>query len=246
MSMREHCLGTLEQVGRERGILVRVGHEMAQSGLPSSHVVPVNRRIVVIEDHPAVREGLCLVLEREGYAVIGRAGSAEEGHQVIVDAEPDVALIDVHLPDGSGVDLTRRLLRRDSRLGVLLYTGTDDVDVLEDALASGARGFTLKTSDAETTLAAVRAVAAGGTFIDPQVRRRLQERPPGQERLLTVREREVLGRLAEGRTIEDIAGELVLSTETIRTHVRNGMGKLGTRTRAHAIVVALRRGELSL
>ena len=69
----------------------------------------------------------------------------------------------------------RACLRRDSRLGVLLYTGTDDVDVLEDALASGARGFTLKTSDAETTLNAVRAVAAGGTFIDPQVRRRLQE-----------------------------------------------------------------------
>jgi DNA-binding NarL/FixJ family response regulator len=204
-----------------------------------------NRRVVVVEDHPTVREGICLVLEREGFSVIGRAGSVEEGHTAIVDAEPDVALIDVSLPDGSGVDLTRRLLRRDGRLGVLLYTGMEDVDTLEDALASGARGLTLKTSDPDTTLQAVRSVAAGGTFIDPDVRAKLMAQP-SRERLLTVREREVLGRLAEGRSIDDIAAELVLSPETIRTHIRNAMGKLGTRTRAHAIVVALRRGELAL
>jgi DNA-binding NarL/FixJ family response regulator len=204
------------------------------------------RRIVVVEDHPTVREGLCLVLEREGFAVVGRVGTAEEGHTAIVDAEPDVALIDVSLPDGSGVELTRRLLRRDRRLGVLLYTGMEDVDTLEDAISSGARGLTLKTSDPATTLNAVRSVAAGGTFIDPEVRERLAARPTARDRVLTVREREVLGRLAEGHTIEDIAAELVLSTETIRTHVRNAMAKLGTRTRAHAIVVALRRGELAL
>jgi DNA-binding NarL/FixJ family response regulator len=121
----------------------------------------------------------------------------------------------------------------------------EDVDTLEDALSSGARGLTLKTSDPGTTLQAVRSVAAGGTFIDPVVRDKLMAQPP-RERLLTVREREVLGRLAEGRSIDDIAAELVLSTETIRTHIRNAMGKLGTRTRAHAIVVALRRGELAL
>ena len=208
------------------------------------------RSIVVVEDHPTVREGLCLVLEREGFFVAARAGTAEEGHAAIIAADPDVALVDVDLPDGSGVELTRRLLRRDARFGVLLYTGMDDPNVLEDALASGARGFTLKTSDPETMLNAVRAVAAGGTFVDPGVRDRLAAAGLAQagvrERVLTVREREVLSRLAEGLSIEQIAGELVLSTETIRTHVRNAMGKLGTRTRAHAIVVALRRGELAL
>jgi DNA-binding NarL/FixJ family response regulator len=207
------------------------------------------RSIVVVEDHPTVREGLCLVLEREGFAVVGRAGTAEAGHDAIVATHPSVALVDVDLPDGSGVELTRRLLRRDGRFGVLLYTGVGDPQVLEDALASGARGFTLKTSDPETMLNAVRAVAAGGTFVDPGVRHlidagRTGEPPPA--RVLSVREREVLAQLAEGRSIEDIAGDLVLSTETIRTHVRNAMGKLGTRTRAHAIVVALRRGELAL
>jgi DNA-binding NarL/FixJ family response regulator len=204
------------------------------------------RSIVVVEDHPTVREGLCLVLEREGFFVAARVGTAEEGHAAIVKAEPDVALVDVDLPDGSGVELTRRLLRRDKRLGVLLYTGMDDPAVLEDALASGARGFTLKTSDPETMLNAVRAVAAGGTFVDPNVRQRLSLQEAPVDRVLTVREREVLGRLAEGLSVEEIAADLVLSTETIRTHVRNAMGKLGTRTRAHAIVVALRRGELAL
>jgi DNA-binding NarL/FixJ family response regulator len=205
-----------------------------------------HRSVVVVEDHPTVREGLCLVLEREGYAVVDRAGTVSDGHDAIVRAAPDVALIDVSLPDGSGVELARRLLRRDKRLGILLYTGVEDVGVLEDALECGARGFTLKTSDPDTTLRAVRAVAAGGTFIDPQVRERLSSRAEGPGRVLTVREREVLARLAEGLSIDEIAAELVLSTETIRTHVRNAMGKLGTRTRAHAIVVALRRGELAL
>lgn len=204
---------------------------------------------MVVEDHPTVREGICLVLEREGFAVVGRAGTAQAGHDAIVATQPSVALVDVDLPDGSGVELTRRLLRRDGRFGVLLYTGVDDPQVLEDALASGARGFTLKTSDPDTMLNAVRAVAAGGTFIDPGVRHVIdagRTGAPPPERVLSVREREVLARLAEGRSIEEIADELVLSTETIRTHVRNAMGKLGTRTRAHAIVVALRRGELAL
>jgi DNA-binding NarL/FixJ family response regulator len=212
-------------------------------------VSETRRSIVVVEDHPTVREGLCLVLEREGYAVVARAGTAEEGHAAIVETNPSVALVDVDLPDGSGVELTRRLLRRDARFGVLLYTGLADPGVLEDALASGARGFTLKTSDPDTMLNAVRAVAAGGTFVDPGVRDKIAAAAGDglpRERVLTVREREVLSGLAEGQTIEDIAGELVLSTETIRTHVRNAMGKLGTRTRAHAIVVALRRGELAL
>jgi DNA-binding NarL/FixJ family response regulator len=211
--------------------------------------VPETRRsIVVVEDHPTVREGLCLVLEREGYLVVARAGTAEEGHAAIVTSGPDVALLDIDLPDGSGVELTRRLLRRDGRLGVLLYTGMEDPNVLEDALASGARGFTLKTSNPETMLNAVRAVAAGGSFVDPGVRARLavQQQEVPHVRVLTVREREVLERLADGRSVEDIAADLVLSPETIRTHVRNAMGKLGTRTRAHAIVVALRRGELAL
>lgn len=201
----------------------------------------------MVEDHPTVREGLCLVLEREGFAVVGRAGTAEDGHAAIVDSAPDVALVDVDLPDGSGVELTRRLLRRDGRLGVLLYTGMADPAVLEDALACGARGCTLKTSDPEMVLNAARAVAAGGSFVDPGVRAAIAAGDtPAPQRLLTVREREVLGRLADGRSIEEIAAELVLSTETIRTHVRNAMGKLGTKTRAHAIVVALRRGELAL
>jgi len=209
-------------------------------------VEDVRRTVVVVEDHPTVREGLCLVLERDGYAVVGRAGTVEDGHAAIVAGNPDVALIDVQLADGSGLDLVRRLLRRDSRLGVVLYTGTDDLDILEEAVATGARGFALKTSEPETTLRAVRAVAAGGTFVDPEVSRRLDARPGDRRRVLSVREREVLARLAEGQSIEDIAAELVLSTETIRTHVRNAMGKLETRTRAHAIVVALRRGELGL
>ena len=202
--------------------------------------------IVVIEDHPAVREGLVLVLEREGFDVRGGAGTVDEGFGLICEQAPDVALVDLELPDATGTELTLRLQRRGSATSVVLYTGTEDLDLLEEGLASGAKGIALKSSPPDTVLRAVRAVANGGTFVDPEVVARLADRDAPVERLLTVREREVLGRLAEGRSIEEIAEELVLSVETVRTHVRNAMGKLGTRTRAHAIVVALRRGELAL
>jgi DNA-binding NarL/FixJ family response regulator len=98
-------------------------------------------------------------------------------------------------------------------------------------------------------LTAVRAVAAGGSYVDSGVRRLIAAAGDGaraQDRVLSVREREVLARLADGRSVEEIAADLVLSPETIRTHARNAIRKLGTRTRAHAIVVALRRGELAL
>jgi DNA-binding NarL/FixJ family response regulator len=228
------------QSGREH-----VGAALEEPGVQGG--ATVSRSVVVVEDHPTVREGLCLVLEREGFSVVERNGTVAEGHDAVVRARPDVALIDVNLPDGSGVELARRLLRRDKRLGVLLYTGLEDLDVLEDALESGARGFVLKTSEPATTLRAVHAVAVGGTFVDPGVRELLAQRDDaGPERVLTVREREVLGRLAEGLSVEEIAADLVLSTETIRTHVRNAMSKLGAHTRAHAIVVAVRRNEIAL
>ena len=120
----------------------------------------MSRSVVVVEDHPTVREGLCLVLEREGFDVVERNGTMAEGHDAIVRARPDVALIDVHLPDGSGVELARRLLRRDSRLGVLLYTGLEELDVLEDALESGARGFVLRPEVGAISMAGSSVIVA--------------------------------------------------------------------------------------
>ena len=204
-------------------------------------------RLVIVEDHVALRRGLEMLLEREGFDIRGVAGDARRGYDLIRATRPDVALIDVRLPVGDGVGLARRLLNEDPRLGILLYTAVEDQATLEAALDTGARGFALKTRPPEELGRAIRTVAAGGAYVDPGLRFLLSARGTTERiRVLSPREREVLDHLAQGLTGEEIAERLSLSPLTVRTHIRNSMGKLQANTRAHAIVIALRRGELSL
>jgi DNA-binding NarL/FixJ family response regulator len=203
--------------------------------------------IVLVEDHFALREGLQLLLAREGLEIAGTSGDPGEGFKLVEERQPDVALIDIRLPGESGIALTRRLLRRRPELGVLLYTGHADVELLYEGLDSGARGYALKDGPTEELLEAIRAIAAGGTYVDPRLRpallsRGVTKRVPH----LSPREREILDLLAQGLTGEQIAGQLFLSPETVRTHVRNAMEKLEANTRVHAIAIALRQGEISL
>jgi DNA-binding NarL/FixJ family response regulator len=203
--------------------------------------------VVLVEDHFALREGLQLLLAREGLEIAGASGEPAEGFKLVEERQPDVALIDIRLPGESGIALTRRLLRRRPELGVLLYTGHADVELLYEGLDSGARGYALKDGPTEELLEAIRAIAAGGTYVDPRLRpallsRGVTKRVPH----LSPREREILDLLAQGLTGEQIAGQLFLSPETVRTHVRNAMEKLEANTRVHAIAIALRQGEISL
>jgi DNA-binding NarL/FixJ family response regulator len=203
--------------------------------------------VVLVEDHFALREGLQLLLSREGLVVTGTSGDPGEGFKLVDDTQPDVALIDIRLPGESGIALTRRLLRRRPELAVLLYTGHADIELLYEGLDSGARGYALKDGPTEELLEAIRAIAAGGTYVDPRLRpallsRGVTKRVPH----LSPREREILDLLAQGLTGEQIAGQLFLSPETVRTHVRNAMEKLEANTRVHAIAIALRQGEISL
>jgi DNA-binding NarL/FixJ family response regulator len=205
------------------------------------------RTVVIVEDHPAIREGIKVLLERSGFDVVGAAGCAQEGYELIGSVSPDAALVDIGLPGESGVELTRRLLRRDAGLGVVFFTGVEDVVLLRDALDSGARGFVRKTAEPETIAAAVRAVAAGGSYVDDEARAQLLHRDmTAGLRVLSVREREVLDLLAQGLNGEDVAARLFLSPETVRTHIRNAMRKLQAETRVHAIVLALRNEEIAL
>lgn len=201
-------------------------------------------RVALVDDHPTVRRGLELVLRVAGCEIVGSARTAEAGYDLISKRRPAVALVDLQLPDESGGDLTRRLVANDPSLGVLIYTGVDDPAELTDALDSGARGFALKAGPPEELVAAVHAIAAGEPYLDMRLRRKIRE---GEERggpVLSPREAEVLGLLAAGLNGERIAEQLFLSPETVRTHVRNAMEKLDARTRVHAIVLALQRGEI--
>jgi DNA-binding NarL/FixJ family response regulator len=201
--------------------------------------------VVIVEDHLALRKGLELLLRGKEFSVIGTADDAEQGQRLIERTQPDVAIVDIGLPGRSGLDLTRKLIRSAPDLGVLLYTGISDRETLSRALDSGARGFALKAGSPDELLTAVRAVARGGTYVDERLRPLMAARLTSQRiGVLSPREREVLDLLAKGLNGEEVAERLVLSPETVRTHVRNAMEKLEASTRVHAVAIALRRGEI--
>jgi DNA-binding NarL/FixJ family response regulator len=208
--------------------------------------VAVSLRLVLIEDHEALREGLELLLGREGCEVVGTAGTAGEGQELIERLEPDVSLVDIRLGDESGIDLTRRLLEADAERRVVLYTGSSDVELLFSGLDSGARGYALKDGAPSELTGALETVARGGTYVDPRLRPKLLSRDTTQRMpSLSKREREIMDLLAQGLTGEDVAERLVLSSETVKTHIRNAMSKLEAHTRVHAVAIALREGFIS-
>ena len=200
--------------------------------------------MVVVDDHVALRRGMELLLRREGYHVVGTADDAEQAEQLILRRRPDVALVDLALPGENGADLTRRLLEHEPGLRIILYTGSADEDELLDGLRAGAAGFALKSGDPNELKAAIRTVAEGGDYIDPRLTPLLRRAGNGR-RLLSPREREILELLAHGLSGEEAAQQLYLSSETIRTHVRNAMSKLDASTRVHAVALAMQRGEIS-
>jgi DNA-binding NarL/FixJ family response regulator len=201
---------------------------------------------VLVEDHQALREGLELLLDREGCDVVGTAGTADEGRRLVEDLHPDVALVDIRLGEDSGIELTRDLIDADPGRRVVLYTGSSDVELLISGLDSGARGYALKEGTPSELTGALTTVAEGGTYVDPRLRPALLSRDTTQRLpALSKREREVMDLLAQGLTGEQVADRLVLSSETIKTHIRNAMGKLEANTRVHAIAIALREGFIS-
>ncbi len=200
-------------------------------------------RLVVIDDHEALRGGLEAMLGQSGHEVVGSAGNVAAAYDLVEHAEPELALIDVRMPDGSGIDLTRDLLLFYPDLRIVLYTGEADADLAAEALDAGARGYVLKAGAFDELLSAIAQVSAGGAYVDPRLDR---STAPAAGRTLSPREREVIGLMAEGLTAEAIGARLGVSVETVRSHVRNVIRKLQARNRVHAIALALERGEVAL
>jgi DNA-binding NarL/FixJ family response regulator len=202
---------------------------------------------MIVEDHEAVRDALAALLELRGFEVVGSAGNLAAGLDLVEHAEPDVAVVDVGLPDGNGVDLARALLERRPELAILLYTAVADAAVLATGLDSGARGYALKSGSVDELVGAIERVAAGELYVDPRLDRIvLSERATAQVPQLSPREREIMHLMAEGYTGAAIGRRLGVSVETVRTHARNVIRKLRARNRVHAIAIALERGDIAL
>jgi DNA-binding NarL/FixJ family response regulator len=207
-------------------------------------------RTLVADDQEVVRAGFSALLDTQSdVAVVASAADGAEAVRLSNEHSPDVVLMDVRMPVLDGIEATRRICEADGDLPRILILTTFDLDeYVYDALQAGASGFLLKDVPAETLFEAVRVIAAGEALLAPAVTRRLiaefarlrprPQAPPNGLDALTPRETEILGLVAEGLSNREIALRLVLSDETVKTHVSHVLHKLGLRDRAQAVVVA--------
>ena len=209
--------------------------------------------IVVADDHEVVRAGFAAILDTQpDFTVLGTAADGAEAIRTCQEHRPDVVLMDVRMPGMDGIEATRLLRSADSGPRVLVLTTFDLDEYVYDALQAGASGFLLKDVTAERLFDAVRVIAAGEALLAPAITKRLigefaRQRPrpaQGSEALgaLTPRETEVLRLIAGGLSNPEIAKRLVVTEETVKTHVSRVLSKLGLRDRTQAVVAAYESG----
>jgi len=213
-------------------------------------------RILIVDDHAMVRAGFAALLGAQpNFEVVGQAENGEIGLRLARELAPDVVLMDVRMPELDGIEATRRLLAEPTATGefprVIMLTTFDVDDYVFDAIRAGASGFLLKDAPPADLIAAVEVVARGDALLAPSVTRRMIEHfvraspARGQNAILphlTDRETEVLILVARGLSNAEIAAELVIAGQTVKSHVSRVLSKLGARDRAQAVVAAYEGG----
>jgi DNA-binding NarL/FixJ family response regulator len=207
-------------------------------------------RVLIVDDHAVVRSGLKLVLDADdGIEPVGEAGTARDAIFEARALKPDVILLDVVMPDQSGLDIIPTLLHENPDTKILMLSMQDDPRYVREAFDAGASGYVLKEAADSEVVAAVREVAGGGRYVDPELGARLvaaesAERKRAEEDPLSDREGEVLRLLALGHTNQEIAKQLYISVRTAETHRAHIMQKLRLSSRAELVRYALDRGLL--
>jgi DNA-binding NarL/FixJ family response regulator len=198
-----------------------------------------------VDDHPLLRQGIAVMIESQpDMTLLPQAATAREAIKLFREHHPDVTLMDLRLPDISGIDALIAIRNEfpEARI-IILTTFEGDVEI-QRALAAGARGYILKSSSADELLLAIRQVHAGKRRLPEPIATQLAEHL-GQENL-SAREVEVLKSVAEGNRNQDIGAHLGISGETVKVHIKHIMEKLGARDRTQAITIAIRRGIITL
>ena len=212
--------------------------------------------VAIIDDHPIVRAGMRTVLEStDNIAVVAEGGSGSEALQLVEEYDPDVLVLDINLPDKSGIDVTRQLRSQNSSTAILILTAHDDSQAIFELLEEGAIGYVLKDEALETLANAVRAAASGQSWLSPTIASQVVQRavkprtnieqnalssPTGEN--LTPREHQILRLLAKGLDNTSIAEKLTVTKRTVQNHISNIYGKLGVASRTEAMLYAIRHG----
>lgn len=206
-------------------------------------------KVFLLDDHEIVRRGVRELLEAGGgIEVVGEASTAAEALARIPATKPDVAVLDVRLPDGSGVEVCREVRSEQPSIACLMLTSFSDDDALFEAIMAGASGYVLKQIRGNDLVTAIRRVARGESLLDPSVTakvlHRLRHPSEEDERLakLTPQERRILDLIAEGATNRQIGNELHLAEKTVKNYVSNMLMKLGMSRRTEAAVFAVKAG----
>ena len=208
-------------------------------------------RVVVVDDHPIWRDGVARDLEAAGLVVAGTAGEVAQAVRVATATRPDVVLLDLHLPDGSGVDVARGLADLDPPPRILVLSASGERQDVLDALTAGAAGYLVKSASSAELIDAVRRIAAGDAVFTPGLAglvlgeyRRLASTPSAEPATpkLTDRETEILRLVAKGLTYPQIAERLVLSVRTVQNHVQNTLTKLQLHNKAQLVRYAMEQG----
>ena len=207
-------------------------------------------RILIVDDHEVVREGLRALLNRkEGLAVVGEAGTVEQAVAEAGRTKPDVIIMDVRLPDGSGIEACREIRQSRPETKVIMLTSYADEDAVFASILAGAAGYLLKQTRGNALADAISSVMRGESLLDPAVTQKVLERvrTSGQHgeddplSALTEQEHKILALIAEGKTNKEIADEVFLSDKTVKNYVSNILSKLNLRRRSEAAAFIARR-----
>jgi DNA-binding NarL/FixJ family response regulator len=202
-------------------------------------------RILSIDDHPLLRDGLAaLISNRPGMILVGQASNAQEGIEQFRKHQPDVTLMDLRLPDKSGIEAMKAIRAEFPEARVIVLTTFEGDVEIQRALAAGARAYILKNMPPRDLLEVIEQVHAGKKRIPSPVAAHLAEHL--SDEALTVREIEVLNELAGGNRNRDIAVKLLITEETVKVHIKHIMEKLGANDRTQAVAIGLRRGIIQL
>lgn len=202
---------------------------------------PYKTRILLVDDHPVVRSGIAaMIADETDLEVIGQAASAQQARCLFARRPPDVSLLDLMLPDGNGIDLIGELNAISPGTRFVILTARTAAGDLSRALASGAHGYLFKNAGCSELLTAIRIAAQGGRYVSPAVGRDAERGHIGVS--LTPRETDVLRRITRGHSNHQIAQDLGIAGETIKSHTKNILFKLGVSSRGQAAALCLKLG----
>ncbi len=211
-------------------------------------------RLLIVDDHQVTRLGLRTLLgSLPEFEIVGEAGSVSEATEALARSHPDVVLLDLRLPDGSGIEVCRRLQTMNLGTKALILTSYSDDQLVFDAIAAGADGYLLKEINGDSLIQALRDVSSGKSILDPAVTRRVMTRirNPSSSAVrnkldvLSAQERRVVALVAEGKTNKEIGKEMGLSDKTIKNYLSNAMEKLGLTRRSQAATLFITQMQVN-